>query len=255
MFAKIKERKVLITGSTSGIGLALAKKIASYGGSLVIHGLSSGEKILPLIKDWEKLYGSKILYVSADLTTENGCKQLVEKGAEFLSGIDVLINFAGGLGGRAKVEDITPEFYNHVMGINVFSNLFSLKYALPYLKKSSHASVVFTSSNAACQGGGVGASVYGASKAWLESAQKTWVKEYSGDGIRFNCVAPGYVETSFHDDKSDEVKQNIWKSIPLNRPSHPEDLSATYLFLALDELSGYTTGSTVHINGGMYCNV
>ncbi len=253
MFENIKDRKVLITGSSTGIGFALAEKVASYGGSLVMHGLNNDMD--SKVKELESKYGAKVLYIAADLTKEEGCKKLVEEGAKFLGGLDVLINFAGGLGGRSSVEEITPEFYNHVMNINVFSNLFTLKYALPYLKKSEHASVVFTSSNAASQGGGPGASVYGASKAWLEAAQKTWVKEYSKDGIRFNSVAPGYVETSFHDDKSDELKKQIWSSIPLGRPSYPEDLSATYLFLALDEMSGYITGCTLHNNGGMYCNV
>ncbi len=184
MFDKIKERKVLINGSSSGIGLALAEKVASYGGSLVMHGLTEVPETTQKIAEWEKQYGAKIKFIAADLTKEEGCKKLIEEGAEFLGGLDVLINFAGGLGGRSKIEEITPEFYNHVMNINVFSNLFCLKYAIPHLRTSKHASVVFTSSNAASQGGGPGASVYGASKAWIEAAQKTWVKEFSADGIQ-----------------------------------------------------------------------
>ncbi|WP_235421290.1 SDR family NAD(P)-dependent oxidoreductase [Erwinia oleae] len=184
-----------------------------------------------------------------------GCRQFVDAFVARFGGIDVLINNAGGLGGRANLESIDDEFYDRVMDLNARSALMTTKYAIPHLRAAAAASgqtssVISTGSIAGREGGGVGAGIYAASKAWLNDIHRNWVKEFTQDNIRFNIVSPGTIDTAFHDGKSEELRAKIAASIPMGRFGRIEEVAPTFLFFASHACSGYITGQILDVNGG-----
>ena len=143
------------------------------------------------------------------------------------------------------------------MDLNARSALMMTKYALPHLKASAEnsgttASVILVGSVAGWTGGGPGAGLYGASKAWLANIQKNWVTYHTKDGIRFNTVAPGTFDTAFHADKDEATKAKIGAGFPMGRIGRPEECAPAFLFFASHACSGYVTGQVLDVNGGQY---
>ncbi len=254
MFNDLKGRRVLITGSTAGMGLATARLFAKYGARVGINGHVAGPEVEVLVRELSAA-GGEVAFFQADLTSSAACEQLVAAFTRHFGGLDVLINNAGGLGGRENLENIDDAFYNRVMDLNARSALMTTKYAIPHLRASALASgetacVISTGSIAAREGGGVGAGIYAASKAWLHDIHRNWVKEFTRDKIRFNIVSPGTIDTAFHDGKSDEVKTAIANSIPMGRFGQIEEVAPAFAFFASHACSGYITGQVLDVNGG-----
>lgn len=254
MFDDLKGKRVLITGSTAGIGLAAALAFAAQGARIGINGRTNGPQTDSIITQLAAK-GGEAAFFRADLTQSSECKKLVDDFVARFGGLDVLINNSGGLGGRCKLEDIDDKFYDRVMDLNARSVLMTTKYAIPHLRDSAArsgetVSVISTGSIAAREGGGLGAGIYAASKAWLHDIHRNWVKEFTADNIRFNIVAPGTIDTAFHDDKSDALKASIADSIAMKRFGRIEEVAPAFLFFGSHALSGYITGQILDVNGG-----
>ncbi|GAB3485652.1 SDR family NAD(P)-dependent oxidoreductase [Marinomonas epiphytica] len=256
MFQDLSGKRVLITGSTAGIGFAVAKLFAQQGAKIAINGRSNSPSAKQALAELQNIAGEDhVTYIAADLTKTSECEQLVASFVEAFGGLDVLINNAGGLGGRSGLELIDDHFYDHVMDLNARSALMVTKFSIPHLRESAKASgistsVISTGSIAGREGGGLGAGIYAASKAWLHNIHRNWVKEYSKDNIRFNIVSPGTIDTEFHADKSDELKEKIAASIAFGRFGTSEELAPSYAFFASHQCSGYITGQILDVNGG-----
>ena len=254
MFNDLKGKRILITGSTAGMGLATARIFAKYGAKIGINSRASSPKVDDVLAELKEL-GGDVAFFPANLMETSDCEKLVDKFTEHFGGMDVLINNAGGLGGRANLENIDDEFYERVMNLNVRSALMTTKFSIPHLRASAAESgqtscVISTGSIAAREGGGVGAGVYAASKAWLHDIHRNWVKEFAKDNIRFNIVSPGTIDTAFHDGKSDELKSTIASNIPIGRFGSIEEVAPTFAFFASHACSGYITGQILDVNGG-----
>lgn len=256
MFKDLTGKRVLITGSTRGIGLATAKAFAQAGAKVGINSFRDGEHADAAMAELTKI-SSDVAFFKADLADSEQCKTMVEAFVESFGGLDVLVNNGGALGGRRNVEQMDDEFFAEVTNLNTRSVLMVTKYAVPHLRASAQASgetasVISTGSIAARQGGGPGASLYAAAKAWLHNIHRSWVKELTADGIRFNIVSPGVIDTNFHADKDQAARDRIANGIAMKRLGTGEDCAPTYLFFASHAASGYITGQIMDINGGQF---
>lgn len=256
MFNDLQGKRVLITGSTMGIGLGAARAFARCGAKVGINGRKAPENLDQLLQEMHS-QGGEAAFFAADLSDSAACAALIEDFIARFGGIDVLINNAGGLVGRKSLAEIDDEFYKQVGDLNMRSALLCTQSALPHLKAAaSHSgqtsAVISVGSIAGHTGGGPGASLYGAAKAWLHNIHKNWVDYHTQDGIRFNIISPGVFDTAFHADKTQEVRERISAGIPMGRFGQPEDIAPSFLFFASHACSGYITGQILDVNGGQF---
>lgn len=239
-----------ITGGTGGIGLATAKEFGKLGYSLIINGIDD-KQAEGAMKELAAL-DIKAEYFNFDVTKEQEVVEAFKKIKAKYDHLDVLVNNAGGLGGRSRFEGMTTEFYRSVMALNLDSAFFVTRECIPMLKKSKEASVVNFASNAAWNSGGPGAGIYGTSKAAIVTLTRALAKDLSEFGIRVNGVSPGTIDTPFHDGirKTNPALFESWKNnILLKRFGQPEEVASVISFLCSEKAS-FITGEVIQVNGG-----
>jgi 3-oxoacyl-[acyl-carrier protein] reductase len=194
--------------------------------------------------------GGEAFALKADVTDVGQTTKLVEDAAKHFGRLDGLVNNAGLMVERRSYADMSEELYDEVMNLNARSVIFATKAAIPWLKKQG-GFVVNTTSIAARNGASGGAGLYGSSKAFVSNVTRGMSKELIPFKIRVNAVAPGFIETKFHDRYStDAQRAAALTTIPQGRLGTAEDCVGAYLFLASDALSGYIIGQVVEVNGG-----
>lgn len=253
MLDDLKGLRALVTGSSTGIGAAVAKAYAANGMRVVVHYKSSEAEANAVAAEI-RAAGGEAHVLQADVADSKQAVALVDKAAEKLGGLDVLVNNAGALVKRTPIAEIEDEFFDSVVDLNVRSVVMASKAALPYLKKSgSRASVINLSSIAARNGGGPGSSLYASSKAFVLNLTRGMAKEFVAFGIRVNGVSPGVIMTPFHERYSTaEQIEAMRRTVPMERVGTPQDNVGVFLFLASPAMSGYITGQTIEVNGGQY---
>lgn len=253
--AKLTGKRILVTGGATGIGRALVREFAKHSAAIGIHYHQSEQEARALKAEVDRTPVRAEIF-RADLSVADQARKTVEDFARWAGGIDVLVNNAGDIMARKKLQELDPEFERSVLAVNFDSAVFATQAALPYLKaagKVGGASVVNLSSLAARNGAGTGASIYAASKGALVTWTKAMARELAGDGIRVNAVAPGFIlGTDFHTTHTPkQVQEQIIETIPLKRAGTPEDIARCVVFLA-SEIDGFVTGAVLDINGGVW---
>ena len=249
IYEDLKGKRVLVTGSSSGIGVATAVMFARQGCFVGVHYFRTkdgGEKTLEEVK---KLSDGCLL--QADMRDKTQVDQMISKLAETAGGIDILVNNAGTLIERQPIETATLEYHEDIYATNVRSVFLAAQAALPYLKKSK-GNIVNIGSVAGHTGGGGGSGIYAAAKAAVATLTMAMAKEFGSYGIRVNTVLPGLIETRFHEQFSTpERKKKVAEQTPLGRNGTAEDVAKAILFLASDA-AGFIDGEYIAVNGGLY---
>jgi 3-oxoacyl-[acyl-carrier protein] reductase len=240
---------VLVTGASTGIGAAAARGFAAAGAVVAVHYASSAGAAAGVVADC-RAAGAAAEAFQADLSRRDTAAPLIAAVVAKFGGLDVLINNAGGLVKRAKLAELDDALFDAVVDLNVRQLVMASQAALPWLEKTK-GSIINTSSIAARSGGGVGASLYAAAKAFVSTLTRNWAKELGPKGVRVNAVSPGVIETPFHERFSTpEMLEGMRRTIPLERLGAPVDCTGTFLYLASGEMSGYITGQVIEVNGG-----
>ena len=250
MIPDLKDKVVLVTGSSTGIGAAVARGFGRNGAKVAVHYHSSRAEAEKVVADI-KLHGGTAALFGADARSAQEVENLVGAVSRYWGRLDVLVNNAGGLVKRAKLEEVTDELYDEVLNLNVRSVVTGSRAAARLFRQQGKGNIINTTSIAARNGGRIGASLYAGSKAFVSTFTRTLAKELAEAGIRVNAVSPGVVMTPFHERFSTpEVLEAIRKTIPMERLGTPDECVGAYLFLASDQLSGYVTGQVIEVNGG-----
>lgn len=247
----LRDKRVLVTGASSGIGAALARAFAAQGSKLALH-YNSHEAEARALAQKIGAAGAAPVLVRGDLAKRGEAHRVVEAGATGLGGLDVLINNAGGLGERRPIADVDDALFDFVYDLNVRSVFGATRAAIPHFEKCGGGNVINVGSIAGIDGGGSGASVYSSAKAAVHNVTRHLARDLAKQRIRVNTVAPGAIATPFHDRTPKERLEAMKNAAPLGRIGEAQDCVGAFLFLASDELSGYITGTIIHVNGGMY---
>ena len=238
-----KDKKILVTGATGGIGKALVKKFVSLEGNVFATGTKT-EKLNALKKEFPNINILKF-----DISDHSKIEEFIENVAAQLNGLDILINNAGinmdNLSLRMKDEE-----WKKVIDINLNSTFLLSKYAIKKMLKNKYGRIVNITSVVG-HTGNLGQSNYSASKAGIIGMTKSLAIEYAKKNITLNCVSPGFIQSRMTDNIIESVKAVLTSRIPMSRLGNGEDVANSVAFLSSDQAS-YITGETIHVNGGMY---
>ena len=252
MTSDLAGRVVFITGASTGIGAAAARAFAQQGARVVIHFNASQDAAETVARDCRELGGQAAL-VGGDVTQAANVKRIAAEALAAFGRIDVLINNAGGLVGRTRIEDYTEAYLAQVLALNVTQVVLFMHEVVPIMRRQKQGNVINVSSIAARHGGGAGAILYAGAKGFIATATRGWAKELVADGIRVNAVSPGVITTPFHERySSPEQLRAMQTTIPMNRLGTADECAGTFVYLASDAMSGYVTGQIIEVNGGQY---
>jgi 3-oxoacyl-[acyl-carrier protein] reductase len=246
----LKDKVVLVTGSSTGIGAAVAKGFAAEGAKVAVHGHASRAAAEAVVRDIEAQGGSAAFF-GADARDAAAMQALVADVHRHYGALDVLVNNAGGLIRRVKLAEVDTALYDEVLDLNVRSVVFTSQAAARVFQAQGHGNIINTASIAARNGGGVGASLYASAKAFVSAFTKNLAKDFAEQRIRVNAVSPGVVMTPFHERFSTpDLLESMRKTIPMARLGASDECVGAFLFLASDAMSGYITGQVLEVNGG-----
>lgn len=243
-----KDKVVLVTGGTSGIGRETAIQFAAEGAKVVVAGRreQEGANVVKAIES----AGGEALFVKTDVTQEQQVKHLVDETVRHFGRLDIAFNNAG-IEHVGPMTEFTEEDYRKVFDINVLGVFLSLKYEIPAILAAGGGSIVNTSSVAG-HVGMPGAGIYIASKHAVEGLTKTAALELAQSGIRVNAVAPGAIATDMADrfaGTEGEARRQLIEAHPMGRLGESEEIAAAVLYLASSGAS-FTTGISLQVDGG-----
>ena len=245
----LKDKVAIVTGGSRDIGKAISLKLAAAGAKVVVNYYNNEAQGAETVKEISDAGGTAIA-VAGDMTKSADVENLVTESVNaFGKKIDVLVNVVGGLVARRSLAEMDEEFFNLVMKLNVNSVFLATKNVVPLM--TDGGSIVNLSSLAGRDGGGPGAAAYATSKGAVMTFTRGMAKELGPQNIRVNCVCPGMIATTFHDEfTKDEVRKNVAASTPLRREGRAEEVADLVAYLASSE-SSFLTGTSVDINGGL----
>jgi 3-oxoacyl-[acyl-carrier protein] reductase len=245
----LRGQRALVTGGASGIGRGIVEALAAHGVDVVLTYLSSDAGARETVAVAES-HGVKAYALQADLTDEAAVNHVVSETQRLLGGIDILVANAGGILGRIGTLDLTREIWDNAFALNVTSTFLCCKAVIPGMMDQGSGNIVLMSSQAAFDGGGVGSAYYAATKGAILTYNRGLAKELAPHHIRVNCVAPGLIDTRFHDiNTPPDMRAAVRSRIPLGREGTPTDVAGAVIYLT-SELGAYLTGETIIINGG-----
>lgn len=244
---ELTDKVAVITGSTRGIGKAIARKLAENGASVVINGTSDASRVEAVVAEISGA-GYPCTGVLANIGTGEGASTLISTAVEKFGGVDIMINNAG-INRDNLVMRMSEEDWEIVIRTNLTSAFLCAKASLRYMIKKRWGRIINMSSVVGISGN-PGQANYAASKAGLIGFTKALAKEVGSRGITVNAIAPGYIETDMTEQMNSEQAEQIKKLAALGRTGSTDDVAEAVLFLASDR-GGYITGHVLSVDGGM----
>ncbi len=238
-----KNKKILITGATGGIGNCLIKKFNELGAKIVASG-TNVEKLEIIKRNFPNIFVEKF-----QLDHHDKIENFIETVHKKLEGIDILVNNAGITLDNLSIR-LTEENWKKVLDINLTSTFLMSKFAIKKMLKNKYGKIINITSIVG-HTGNLGQANYAASKAGIVAFSKSLAIEYAKKNININCVSPGFIKTEMTDKINDDFKKILINKIPSGDLGSGEDVSNCVAFLASD-MANYINGETIHVNGGMY---
>jgi len=239
----LKDKKILITGATGGIGYSLVKKFNEFNANILASGTNE-LKLSNLSKEFPK-----INVVKFKLEEHNKVEAFIDQAFKKLDGLDILINNAGITLDNLSIR-LTDEDWKKVLDINLTSSFLMCKHAIKKMLKKKYGKIINITSIVG-HTGNFGQANYAASKAGIVAFSKSLALEYAKKKININCISPGFIKTDMTDKISEDFKKILISKIPSGDLGTGEDVSNCAAFLASD-MANYINGETIHVNGGMY---
>jgi 3-oxoacyl-[acyl-carrier protein] reductase len=239
-----------VTGSSTGIGRAIALKLAREGCDVIVHYGKSEKQAREVEAQVQKL-GREALLVQGDVSSADDVARMAREVGERFGRLDVLVNNAGSMVERATLEEMSEDLWDRIMGVNLKSVYLVSQAALPLLRQNGGGRIVNVTSIAAKDGGSTNALAYAAAKGGVSTMTKTMAKDLVSSNILVNAVSPGRIATPFHDRfSSPERRREMEKSIPIGREGTAEEVARAVAFLASDG-ADYVVGEVLEVNGGL----
>ena len=243
LMINLKNKKVLITGATGGIGNSLVEKFYSCESNIIATGTNE-EKLSILKKKFPNIITEKF-----KLDDHEKIETFIEKSDSQIKGLDILINNAGITSDNLSIR-LTEENWKKVLDINLTSTFLMCKFAIKKMLKRKYGKIINITSIVG-HTGNLGQSNYAASKAGIIAFSKSLAIEYAKKNININCVSPGFIQTEMTDKINEDFKNILISKIPSGKLGSSNDVSNCVVFLASD-MASYINGETIHVNGGMY---
>jgi 3-oxoacyl-[acyl-carrier protein] reductase len=238
-----------VTGSSTGIGRAVAEGLARQGCRAVVHYNSSEAEAKEVVQKIEASGGEATL-VGGDVSDAGEVRRMVGEIEDRYGRLDILVNNAGSLIERRTLEEMTEDLWERVMDVNLKSVYLCSQAVLPMMKRQGGGRIVNVTSVAARNGGGPGSVAYATSKGGVSTLTRAMAKELIPEGILVNGVAPGIITTPFHERFTPpEMREKMVGAIPMGREGTPEEAAGAVLFLA-SPWADYLVGEIVEVNGG-----
>lgn len=246
MIKSLSEMTVLITGSSRGIGAAVAERFASVGMNVVIHYLNSHESANEVARQCLR-YGVKVLTATADIRSKEQIERMREKLENHGMLPDILVNNAG-VAHNSMLSDVTEQLWDDIMAVNLKGTFLCTQIFMPHMISQRFGRIINVSSvwgisGASCE------VAYSTAKGGVNAFTKALAKELAPSGVTVNAVAPGVVETMMMNQYNTEEKAALQSEIPAGRFAKPDEIASLVYFIALPE-SSYITGQIISPNGG-----
>lgn len=242
---ELKGQTAFITGSTRGIGLAIAKAFAKQGVHIILNGRRPVSEVL--IAEIKAL-GVNCIGISGDISNSEEVKQMVKQANEFAP-VTILVNNAGITNDKLMLR-MNEQDFEQVLKVNLTGSFNMTQQLLKGMLKQRKGTIINISSVSGLMGN-VGQANYAASKAGLIGFTKTVAREIAPRKITCNAIAPGFIETDMTSELSDKIREEMTKNIPLQHFGQVEDIANTAVFLAK---SPYITGQVINVDGGLVMN-
>ncbi|MDV6377440.1 SDR family NAD(P)-dependent oxidoreductase [Sporosarcina sp. GW1-11] len=242
------DKVVLVTGSASGIGKAIANEYAKLGAKIVLNNLVETPDVLEFAEELKR-QGTDVSFVAADVSKRDAVHKMKEHIEKTYGKLDILVNNVGASLIKKPFAEISDEEWDLHSDVNLKSVYLVTQEMLPLLKLSENSSIVNLCSSVIRNGGIIGGSAYTAAKGGVDALTRALAKELAADNIRVNGVSPGLVDSNFHAVNVEERYPHLIQEIPLKRVGKPEDLAGAVLFFT-SSYASYITGEVLEVGGG-----